>query len=107
MATRWSNVDRIGTWTEDANEPGEHISATRCAVVDKVRDSENDDVDARRLRELARMVGVELGEERSSTLVAQAIPHFAMLRQLDKLAVSTSEPAAEFRLDGWTRSSNG
>ena len=75
-------------------------------MVRENHDSETHDVDTALLRELARLVGVELGVERASALVAQAVPHFAMLRQLDTVAIATTEPAAEFRLDGWTRSAD-
>ena len=70
------------------------------------RDSETHDVDAALLRDLASLVGVELGDERASALVAQAVPHLAMLRLLDAVAIPTTEPAAEFRLDRWTRSTD-
>jgi hypothetical protein len=76
-------------------------------VVSEHRDAAANDVDAALLRELAGLVGVELSEERSSALVTQAIPHLAMLRQLDAVAASRTEPAAEFRLDGWTRAIDG
>ena len=71
------------------------------------RDSETRDVDAAVLRELASLAGIDLGDERSSALVAQALPHLAMLRHLDAVAIAKTEPAAEFRLDGWTRSTDG
>jgi hypothetical protein len=75
-------------------------------VVSEKRGSETHDVNAKLLRELASLVGVELGDERASALVAQAVPHLAMLRQLDAITVSNTEPAAEFRLDRWTRSAD-
>ncbi|MDF3041926.1 MAG: hypothetical protein K0Q71_4632 [Thermomicrobiales bacterium] len=56
-------------------------------------------IDAGLLRDLAALVGVELGEERGKALVSQAEPHFAQLRELDAVAVPTTEPAAAFRLD--------
>lgn len=76
-------------------------------MVGNNRDSETRDVDAALLRDLASLVGIDLGEERARTLVAQAIPHLAMLRQLDRITVPTIEPAAEFRLDRSTRSTDG
>jgi hypothetical protein len=78
----------------------------RCAVARENRDSKTKDVDAALLRELANLVGVDLGDERASALVAQAVPHLAMLRQLDAVAIAPTEPAAEFRLDRWTRSTD-
>jgi hypothetical protein len=76
-------------------------------VVGNNRDSESRDVDAALLRDLSNLVGIDLGEERARTLVAQAIPHLAMLRHLDRVAVPAIEPAAEFRLDRRTRSTDG
>ena len=64
------------------------------------------DVDASLLREMAGLVGIDLGDERAGALVAQAVPHLAMLRQLDAIVDPATEPAAEFRLDRWTRSSH-
>lgn len=58
-------------------------------------------IDARLLRDLAALAGVELGEERGESLVAQAEPHFAQLRQLAAVANPEDEPAAVFRLDDW------
>ena len=58
-----------------------------------------DAVEIRRNGGLAALVGVELGEERGEALVSQAEPHFAQLRELDAVAVPTTEPAAAFRLD--------
>ena len=56
-------------------------------------------IDAGLLRDLAALVGVELGEERGEALVAQAEPHFALLREVDAVADPATEPAAAFRLD--------
>lgn len=55
-------------------------------------------IDAGLLRDLAALVGVELGEERGEALVSQAEPHFAQLRQLAAVANPADEPAAVFRL---------
>jgi hypothetical protein len=78
----------------------------RCAVGSANDDSKARDVDASLLRELTGLVGIDLSDERASALVAQAVPHLAMLRQLDAIADPATEPAAEFRLDRWTRSSH-
>ena len=53
---------------------------------------------------MAAVVAVTLTAERSATLVPQAAQHFAQLRNLDAIADSSTEPAAELRLDQWTRS---
>jgi len=58
-------------------------------------------IDAGLLRNLAALVGVELGEERGEALVSQAEPHFAQLRELDAVTDPATEPAAAFRLDDW------
>lgn len=60
-------------------------------------------LDATRIEFLANLVGVELGEERAEGLVAQAEPHFGLMRALDGIEADGAEPAAEFRLDGWRR----
>jgi Asp-tRNA(Asn)/Glu-tRNA(Gln) amidotransferase C subunit len=52
---------------------------------------------------LARLAGVELGEERAAGLVPQAEPHFSLMRALDGIDAKGAEPAAEFRLDEWRR----
>ena len=70
------------------------------------REPEVPDVDANLLRGMAGLIGIELGDERAGALVAQAVPHFAMLRQLDTITIPTTEPAAEFHLDGWTRATD-
>ena len=64
-------------------------------------------IDARLLRDLAALAGVELGEERAQALVAQAEPHFAQLRQLAAVANPADEPAAVFRLDDGNRDDAG
>jgi hypothetical protein len=66
--------------------------------------SESDAKAAARLRALAAAAGVILSDERAAALVEQAEPHFALLRALDAAADPVTEPAAEFRLDRWTRS---
>ena len=53
------------------------------------------------LRGMAAAAGVDLSDERAEALVAQAAPHFALLRALDDVAAPTTEPAATFRLDDW------
>ena len=58
-------------------------------------------IDAGLLRELASLVGVDLGEERAEALVSQAVPHFAQLRELDVVADPATEPAGAFCLDAW------
>jgi hypothetical protein len=75
-------------------------------VASDSRELEIREVNANLLRGLASLTGIELDDERAIALVAQAVPHFNMLRHLDAIAVPTTEPAAEFRLDGWTRSSD-
>ncbi len=56
------------------------------------------------LRAMAEAVGVILSGDRAAALAAQADQHFAQLSQLDAIANSSTEPAAQFRLDQWTRS---
>lgn len=56
------------------------------------------------LRGIAAVAGVILTPERAATLVSQAEEHFALLNQLDAIADSSTEPAAELRLDCWTTS---
>jgi hypothetical protein len=55
------------------------------------------------LREMAAAVGVRLTDDRAATLVPQAEQHFAQLRYLDSIADPSTGPAAELRLDYWTR----
>ena len=55
------------------------------------------------LRGMAAAVGVILSADRAAALVPQAEQHFAQLTFLDAIADSSSEPAAELRLDLWTR----
>ena len=55
------------------------------------------------LRGMAAAVGVILTGERAETLAPQAEQHFAQLRFLDSIADPSTEPAAELRLDRWTR----
>jgi hypothetical protein len=58
------------------------------------------------LKGMAGVLGIVLSDERAATLETQAEPHFSILNALDTVTTSTSEPAAEFRLDTWTRSSD-
>jgi hypothetical protein len=58
------------------------------------------------LRAMAAAVGVSLSGDRAAALAAQADQHFAQLSQLDAIANSSTEPAAQFRLDPWARSVN-
>jgi hypothetical protein len=53
---------------------------------------------------MAAAVGVILTAHRAVALVPQAEQHFAQLTFLDAIADSSTEPAAELRLDQWTRS---
>lgn len=59
------------------------------------------------LQAMGAAVGVTLSDERAAALVSQAEPHFALLRALDDVAVPTTEPAAEFRLDTWAGCTHG
>ncbi len=65
------------------------------------------ELDADKIAFLASLVGVELGEARASALVAQAEPHFGLMKALNEIDPRGAEPAAEFRLDSWRRASNG
>jgi hypothetical protein len=56
------------------------------------------------LRAMAAAVGVSLTGDRASALAPQAEQHFAQLSHLDAISSSSTEPAAELRLDQWTRS---
>jgi hypothetical protein len=58
---------------------------------------------AKMLRGMAAVVGVRLTGDRAATLAPQAEQHFAQLRHLDEIANPSTEPAAELRLDHWTR----
>jgi hypothetical protein len=60
-------------------------------------------VDAGVLRGMAAAVGVSLASDFAAMLAPQAEQHFAQLRYLKSIADPNTEPAAEFRLDGWTR----
>jgi hypothetical protein len=55
------------------------------------------------LRDMAAAVGVSLTGDRAATLAPQTEQHFAQLRYLDSIADPSTEPAAELRLDRWTR----
>jgi hypothetical protein len=56
---------------------------------------------------LAAAAGVELGAERAAALVPQAEPHLGLMREVDGLDARGAEPAGEFRLDAWRRSTDG
>ncbi len=58
------------------------------------------------LRAMAASAGVELPPDRAAAFVAQAEPHFALLRALAPAANPTTEPAATFRLDDWPSDSD-
>ena len=60
-------------------------------------------IDPEVLRGMAAAVGVSLTGDRAATLAPQAEQHFAQLRYLDSIADPSTEPAAELRLDRWTR----
>jgi Asp-tRNA(Asn)/Glu-tRNA(Gln) amidotransferase C subunit len=68
--------------------------------------NEGDGLDAAKIAFLAGLAGVELGEERAAALVAQAEPHFGLMRALNEIEARGAEPAAEFRLDTWRRASD-
>jgi aryl-alcohol dehydrogenase-like predicted oxidoreductase len=59
------------------------------------------------LQGMAAAVGVSLTSARAAMLAPQAEQHFAQLRDLDSIADPSSEPAAELRLDCWTRLGGG
>jgi len=61
------------------------------------------DIDPDVLRGMAAAVSVSLTSDRAATLAPQAEQHFAQLRYLDSIADPSTEPAAELRLDRWTR----
>lgn len=73
-----------------------------CTMTDESGD-ELHVIDPEVLRGLAAAVGVSLTGDRAATLAAQAAQHFAQLRYLDSVSDPSSEPAAELRLDRWTR----
>jgi hypothetical protein len=60
-------------------------------------------IDPEVLRGMAASVGVSLTGDRATTLAPQADQHFAQLRYLDSVSDPSTEPAAELRLDRWTR----
>jgi hypothetical protein len=74
-----------------------------CTMTDESRDELNA-VDPEVLRGMAAAVGVSLTGDRAATLAPQAEQHFAQFRYLDSISDPSSEPAAELRLDRWTRS---
>ena len=55
------------------------------------------------LRRMAAVLGVFLTAEQAATLAPQAEQHFAQLSLLDVIANSSTEPAAELRLDRWSK----
>jgi hypothetical protein len=59
------------------------------------------------LTAMAATIGLELPEERAAALAIQAEPHFALLRALEDIAPSNTEPAAEFHLDSWRSATDG
>jgi hypothetical protein len=61
-------------------------------------------IDPDALRDMAAVVGLSLAGDRATTLAPQAEQHFAQLRELNSIADSSTEPAAELRLDRWARS---
>ena len=65
--------------------------------------AERDAIDPDVLRGMAAAVGVRLTVERSATLVAQAVQHFAQLHYLDSIADPSTEPEAELRFDRGAR----
>jgi hypothetical protein len=65
--------------------------------------AESNAIDPDVLRGMATLVGVSLPDDRAATLAHQAEQHFAQLRYLDSIADRSTEPAAELRLDYWTR----
>jgi hypothetical protein len=60
-------------------------------------------IDPDALRGMAAVVGINLAGDRATTLAPQADQHFAQLRELNSIADASTEPAAELRLDRWTR----
>ena len=60
-------------------------------------------IDPDALRGMAAVVGVSLAGDRATTLAPQAEQHLAQLRYLDSVSDPSTEPAAELRLDRWTR----
>ena len=60
-------------------------------------------IDPDALRGMAAVVGVSLAGDRATTLASQAEQHHAQLRELNSIADASTEPAAELRLDRWTR----
>jgi hypothetical protein len=66
--------------------------------------AELNDIDPNVLLDMAAAVGVDLTGDHATTLAPQAEQHFAQLRYLESIADPSTEPAAELRLDRWTRS---
>lgn len=69
--------------------------------------ADSKDIDPKSLRGMAAAVGVMLSGDRAATLAPQAEQHFAQLGHLDSISDASTEPAAELRLDHWTRSDGG
>ena len=59
------------------------------------------------LSAMAATIGLELAPEHAAALATQAEPYFALLRALDDIAHSSTEPAAEFHLDAWRSAFDG
>jgi hypothetical protein len=60
-------------------------------------------IDPDALRGMAAVVGINLAGDRATTLAPQAEQHFAQFRELNSIADASTEPAAELRLDRWTK----
>lgn len=71
-----------------ANNESNYMDAKRAEVLQ-----------AATLRSLARMVGVELTDERIDALLPQAESHLALMQIVAALDPRSAEPAAELRLD--------
>lgn len=65
--------------------------------------AESNAIDPEVLRGMAAAIGVSLTGDRAARLAPQAEQHFAQLRYLSAIADPSTEPAAELRLDRWTR----
>lgn len=59
------------------------------------------------VRSLARMVGLELSEERISALLPQLESHMALIHAIDGLNAEGAEPAVELRLNRTKEPLNG
>ena len=56
------------------------------------------------LRGMGELAGVVLTPERAAALGPQVEEHLVLLSRLNEVADSSTEPAAELRLDCWTPS---